>query len=104
MTRESPVITTPSDRRNGKRWWTETWGKAIGSVMAGLLLAVIWWSWGVAVAFHAATVEVYSLPPRVSALESKVYTPASPMPQTEIDRLAQAIAAALAKKSKGETK
>lgn len=94
------MISTP--HTNGKRWWTETWGKAIGSVMAGLLLAAIWWTWGVVIAFHAATVEVYSLPPMVSAHEKRLQAIEArpPMPQADVDKLAAAIAAAMAKKGK----
>jgi len=99
-------LSVPHDRRNGKKWWQETWGKAIGTVLGGVLLGVVWWTWGIAVAFKAATVEVYSLPPivdrhenRLRAIEARV---AQPMPQSEVDRMAQAIAAALAKQQKGK--
>lgn len=98
---DPPVISTPHDRRNGRKWWQETWGKAVGTVLGGVLLALTWWTWGLAVAFKAATVEVYSLPPMVSAHENRLRAIdarlASPMPQAEVERFAQAVALALAK-------
>jgi hypothetical protein len=85
-----PIISTPGDRRgNGKRWALETIGKAVGVVLGAVLLGVLTFiATGKAYA-------IYGLPPRVDALELKVYAPPSPMSQTEIDRLAAAIVAAL---------
>lgn len=96
---EPDPISTPGDRRgNVKRWWTETWGKAVGTVLGAVLLAAIWWTWGVARAFHAATLEVYAQPPivaahgeRLKALEAK-----PPIPPAQVKALAEELAKAMA--------
>lgn len=81
-----PIISTPS---NGKRWFADTLGKAIGGVLTVILLGLL------ALVATGRAYTIYGLPPRVDALELKVYAPPAPMPQAEIDRLAAAIAAAL---------
>lgn len=69
QTDNRPVISDPG---NGRKWWRETWGKAIGSLLGALLLAVVYWTATTAMAFTRATQRVYALPPRVDQLEGDV--------------------------------
>jgi hypothetical protein len=70
---------------NGKRWWRETWGKAIGSVLGALMLGALYWAGGRALAFKASTAEVYSLPPRVEKLEAWKASLPAPQPALPAD-------------------
>lgn len=95
------IIGVPSDRRgNGKRWWTETWGKATGTALGAILLALLLGAWAKTMAFKEATEEVYSLPPKVNALRADVDAlKAKPdMTPAQVKSLAQQIAEELAKK------
>lgn len=93
-----PIITTPTNG-NGKKWWRETWGKAVGSVLGALLLGAMYWAGGKALAFRDATVTVYALPPRVDRLEAqaRAQVDAKRMTPTETQALAQEIVAAMSK-------
>lgn len=66
QTDDRPVISNP------RKWWSDTWGKAIGSVMGALLLGLVYWTATTAMAFTRATQRVYALPPRVDQLEGDV--------------------------------
>lgn len=96
------ILGVPSDRRdgNGKKWWTETWGKAIGTVLGAALIACLWAVWGRAVALEVATEDVYALPPKVRDLRADVDAlKAKPdMTAAQVKSLAQQIADELAKK------
>ena len=97
-----PIISVPADRRNGngKKWWTETWGKAVGTVLGAALVAFLWAAWGRALALSDATTEVYALPPKVKDLRADVDAlKAKPdMTAAQVRSLAQQIADELAKK------
>jgi hypothetical protein len=94
-----PLQTVPGDRRgNGKRWFADTLGKAIAGVLTVMFLGLL------ALIATGRAYTIYGLPPRVDALEAKVYAPPPPMPQAEIDRLAAAIAAALPSPAPRKTK
>lgn len=92
-----PVISTPGDRRggNGQKFAIETFGKALGVVLSVCLLGLL--------AFVATgrAYTIYGLPPRVDAIEAKVFAPPPPMSQADIDRLAAAVVAALPPQKKG---
>lgn len=96
------ILTTPADRRNGngKKWWTETWGKAVGSALGAILLVLLYGAWSKTLAFKDATEQVYALPPRVDALRADVDAlKAKPdMTAAQVKSLAQQIADELAKK------
>ena len=87
------------DRRgNGKRMFVESFVKGVGGVWTVILLGLM------ALVATGRAYAIYGLPPRVDALEAKVYAPPPPMPQAEIDRLAAAIAAALPSPAPRKTK
>lgn len=74
---------------NGKKWWRETWGKAVGSVLGALLLGLVYWMGTTAMAFTKAANTVFGLPPRVESLEGEVAAlkARAPMPADLQDEL-----------------
>ena len=99
---DDEIFTVPGDRRdgNGKKWWSEVWGK----VAAGLLLIAIpglaAWFYFKATAAVAATVELYAMPAAVGGLRTDVdrhsteikELQARRMPDADIKKLARQIA------------
>lgn len=79
---EKPIISDPATA-NGKKWWWETWGKAVGSVLGVVMLAVLVLVWTKTVALAAATMRVYETPARVDALEEWKKSLPSPQPQLD---------------------
>lgn len=83
-----PVISTPINGR--KRWIEETWGKIVAYVVGPLLLGALYWLGGRAIALGTATSEVYTLPPRVKAIEewkAALPSPAPTITEDKADRL-----------------
>lgn len=99
---EEPIITTPHDRRNGKKWWQETVSKATGGVLAFVVIAVLTGAWAKAKVGATATFDLYSLRPEVNALRTDVDAlRARPeMTQAQVKSLAAQIADELKKKGK----
>ena len=55
-----------------KKFWADTWGKALGSVLGALVLALLYYVGGRALVLKAATVRVYETPTRVDKLEDRM--------------------------------
>jgi hypothetical protein len=83
---EKPIISGPATT-NGKKWWWETWGKAVGSVLGVVMLAALVLLWTKTVALAAATLRVYETPARVDALEEWKKSLPSPQPPIPPDVL-----------------
>jgi hypothetical protein len=101
---EPQIISTPG---NGKRWWKETWGKAVGMVLGTLTLLALYWVGGKTFALGVATADVYTLPPRVKAIEewkATLPSPAPTVPESKVDRLIALLEAQANAKASGKGK
>ena len=86
---------------NGKRWWWETWGKALSTVIGALMLAALYYVGGKALILKAATIRVYETPARVDRLEDRLNAEAA-RPQMPPDLAVRLDAFLKAQETKGK--
>jgi len=79
---------------NGRKWWKETWGKAVGGIITAAVVAVGAWA-------LVTGRTILGLPPRVDSLEMQMQNHlARPISDQEAQAIAKAIAAEYAKQQK----
>ena len=106
------ILSVPGDRRDGegKKWWTDVYGKAAGGILAAIGVVFVWWLWGLTVSAYAATIQLYSLDPRLTTVEGTVSRHEMQMKAlserqmsgADVTKLAREIATEMEKQRKGK--